>query len=157
MTPRLATLADVPTLAAIHVQAWDETYTGLLPPSAFARRDLAYRLDLWRRVIASGQPVSYLPDIGFAQLAAQRDTDLQSRFPNELYSFYTLQHAHGSGAGRALLHHARGLNPAPFTAEVLRGNARATRFYEKIGGTRLKDTAETIDGWQISNIVFGFT
>jgi len=157
MTPRLATPADVPALAAMHVQAWDETYTGLLPPSEFARRDLAYRLDLWGRVVGSGQPVSFLPDVGFAQLAAQRDTDLQSRYPGELYSLYTLQRAHGSGAGQALVHHARGLNPAPFTAEVLQSNARATRFYEKIGGTPLKTTDEVLDGWPITNIIFGIT
>jgi len=156
MIPRLATPADVPDIAALHVQAWEETYDGLLPPSEFARRNHAFRLALWAEVIASGAPVSLLPHIGFAQIAAQRDTALRAAFPQELYTCYTLQHAHGSGAGQALLRHARGPNPAPFTAEVLKGNNRATRFYEKSGGTLLKETHEDIDGWAISNLVFGF-
>lgn len=156
MTPRRATLADVPALAALHVQAWDETYTGLLPASEFARRNLHYRLDLWGRIIAAAMPVSYLPGIGFAQISTQRETDLRSDYPHELYSFYTLKHAHGSGAGLALLQHALGEYPRAFTAEVLFGNARATRFYEKIGGHRLKERNDMIDGQPIRNIVFGW-
>jgi len=81
MIPRLATPADVPDIAALHVQAWEETYDGLLPPSEFARRNHAFRLALWAEVIASGAPVSLLPHIGFAQIAAQRDTALRAAFP----------------------------------------------------------------------------
>lgn len=157
MTPRLARLADVPELAALHVKAWDETYTGLLPPSEFARRNLRYRLELWRRIIAASIPVSYLPGIGFAQMSSQRDLDLLPDYPDELYSLYTLKHAHGSDAGLALLKHALGPAPRAFTADVLLGNARATRFYEKIGAERLKERPELIDGQPIKNIVFGWS
>ena len=156
MTPRFATISDVPAIAALHVQAWEETYPGLVPPSEFARRNLAKRLEIWGAVVASGHPLSYIPDVGFAYMAGQRTADLQAAFPRELWSFYTLKHAHGSGAGLALLKHALGPNPDPFTACVLKGNARATRFYQKIGGQFIREIPDVIDGWPLSDIVYGW-
>lgn len=156
MDPRPAIAADVPDIARMHVQAWQETYSGLLPQSEHDRRNLDYRINLWGRVIAAGTPVSIIPGIGFAQIAAQRDPELRADYPLELYSFYTLRHAHGSGAGAALLRHALAVDPQPFTAEVLKGNARATRFYEKVGGRFIKETSEVIDDQPIRNIIFGW-
>lgn len=157
MTPRLATAEDVPDIAALHVQAWIETYTGLLPPEEFARRDLNQRLTIWGRIIASGMPVSYLSGVGFAHMGDHRNEKTRATYPRELYSFYTLQHAHGSGAGQALLDHALGDTFQPFTAEVLQGNARATAFYQKIGGQQVTQTHETLHGWEITNIIFGWS
>jgi RimJ/RimL family protein N-acetyltransferase len=156
MTPRLAISEDVPAIAALHVQAWEETYPGLVPPSEFERRNLDQRLAVWGQVIAAGKPLSYIPDVGFAYIGPQRDTDMQATFPRELYSFYTLEHAHGAGAAQALLQHAIGPGFQPFTASVLKGNARATAFYEKIGGQRLRETPEDLDGWHLTNILFGW-
>ena len=156
MNPRPATAADVPDIARMHVQAWQETYDGLLPQSEHDRHNLEYRTDLWGRVIATGAPVSIIPGMGFAQIAPQRDTELRADYPLELYCLYTLRDAHGSGAGGALLRHAWAVDQRPFTAEVLRGNARATRFYQKTGGRFIKQTSELIDNQPITNIVFGW-
>lgn len=157
MTPRLATSDDVPALAALHVQAWEETYRGLVPPSEFARRNLAQRLQVWGAVIGANKPLSYIPNIGFAYVAAQREDDLQDRYPLELYSFYILRHAHGSGAAQALLKHALGPDHLPFTASVLKGNNRAVRFYAKIGGQVIRETPEILDGWSLQNILLGWS
>lgn len=156
MQPRFATANDIPDIAALHVQVWDETYSDLLPQSEIAKRDLGYRLDLWGRVISSGTKVSIIPGVGFAQIAPQRDASLQDQYPLELYSFYTLRHVHGSGAGQALLRHAYAADPQPFTALVLKGNARATRFYEKIGGRFIKEVPETLGQHPIIDVTYGW-
>ncbi len=156
MTPRLATRDDTADIAALHVQAWEETYTGLLPRSEFDRRNIDQRLLIWGRILENGMPVSYLPGIGFAHMGRHRSDDRRSTYPLELYSFYTLRHSHGRGAAQALLAHALGKTFAPFTAEVLKGNARATGFYQKIGGSLIGQTEEQTDDRLITNLHFGW-
>jgi len=157
MTPRLATPEDRDAIAALHVQAWEETYPGLVPPGEFERRNLDQRLEIWGNILKSGMPVSYLPGVGFAHMGPNRVVERRNDYPRELFSFYTLMHAHGTGAAQALLAHALGVEFAPFTASVLKGNARATAFYEKIGGLRLGETFEEVDGWTMTDIVFGWS
>lgn len=156
MTPRLATTDDLIDIVNIHLQAWQETYPGLVPPSEFENRNRDQRLTLWGRILQEKQPVSYLPGIGFAHMGPNRNTDYAATYPGELYSFYTLKHAHGTGAAQALLRHATQSMNQPFVAEVLQGNDRATAFYEKIGGRRLEEIPEVLDGWNLTTIVFGY-
>ena len=103
MTPRLATIDDRDDIAALHVQAWAETYPGLLPQSEFASHNLEQRLRIWGSILTQGMTVSYLPGIGFAHMGRSRNDAMRDTYPLELYSLYTLRHAHGSGSAQALL------------------------------------------------------
>lgn len=156
MIPRFATPDDRDAIAKLHVQAWQETYPGLVPDTHIARMGVEMRQGIWGQILDRGMEVSYLPGIGFAHLGRHRDDALRETYPNELYSLYTLRSAHGQGAAQALLAHAIGSDFVPFTASVLKGNARATRFYEKIGGQRVTETKEEIDGKVLTDIVFGY-
>lgn len=145
MEIRNATPDDAEMLARLHVQAWSEAYTDLLPASEHAARGLMYRFRLWSRILASPvAQVAVAPDLGFAQVGPQRDKAMSDAgYPLELYSLYVLEKGYGTGTGLALLKHALGPSPAPFSAFVLDNNPRACGFYEKNGGRLL----ETRDEW----------
>ena len=70
---RRPNLEDIETLARIHVQAWDETYRGLLPDSEIAARDLTFRRALWPKLITNPDlRIAYAPNVGFAVMGQQR-------------------------------------------------------------------------------------
>lgn len=148
--------ADVPMLARLHVQAWAETYTGILPQAEHAAHGLDFRLGLWTRIMAQPHPqVAIAPHLGFAQVGPQRDQALtQAGYPQELYCLYLLSKAHGTGIGLGLLKHALGAAPQPFSACVLDQNARACAFYEKTGGHWLDTRDEMIGQTTIRERVY---
>jgi GNAT superfamily N-acetyltransferase len=139
---RPATPDDAAMIARINVQAWAETYPGMLPDSEIARRTYDVRLEQWTKIIDLGQSrINVLPDLGFAQVGPQRSPDwAEAGYGEELYALYLLQSAHGLGHGRALLETTR--SAAGFTALVLDANHKACQFYERSGGILLK----TLDG-----------
>jgi hypothetical protein len=102
---RPPTARDVPMLARLHVQGWEETYRGLLPPSEFDSHGLEVRLSQWSRQVAAGTSrIALAPGLGFAQMGPQRDrTEATAAYPDELYCLYVLREAHGTGLGAALL------------------------------------------------------
>ncbi len=138
MTPRTPTPEDATAIARLHVQAWAETYAGLLPASEIAKADLPRRVEQWQLVLEAGTSrVVWLPGAGFASAGAQRDDSLSAAgYPEELYAIYLLQAVHGRGLGRALLRAV--VTDLPFSARVVEGNDRACRFYEQ-SGARLLD------------------
>ncbi len=157
MTPRYATIEDYEDLAHLHVQTWEETYRGRLPQSVFDNHNLERRLQMWRQILTKNMTVSYLPGIGFAQVGPNRRDDVRADYPVEMYTLYTLQNAHGSGAAQALMRHAIGSREQPMTAEVLKGNDRALRFYEKTGAQKLCELTEDIDGMDCTHLLLGWT
>lgn len=153
---RPATLDDAPMLARLHVQAWAETYPGILPPEEIARRTYAIRLAQWIAQINAGSTrIFTIPDYGFVQFGPQRDEALTAQgYAEELYALYLLQAGQGQGMGRALFD--AGWAEAAFTCMVLDGNLRACRFYERTGARLLRTfddhigetpTRERLYGW----------
>ena len=153
---RRAAPSDVAELARLHVAAWRETYTGLLPPHEIKARDAALRREQWRREIARGTSrIAIAPGFGFAKMGSQRDAPLQDAgWTDELYAIYLLKAGQGRGLGRALLAAVRG--DRPFTALVVEGNAPAQLFYEAAGGMLLAVRDEWIGTAPIRERVYGF-
>jgi GNAT superfamily N-acetyltransferase len=141
---------DLDEVAAVHHQAWLETYRGLLPESWFAEHDEAWFRELrqyWaenprpgRRqwVAEAGGSV-----VGFASSGPSRSPDLRPAAVRalELYAIYVLAAHHGTGVGRALLSAAVG--EAPAEVWVARDNPRAREFYGRHGF--VADGAEVSD------------
>ena len=146
---------DVPMLARLHVQCWEETYRGLLPASDLAAKTLEVRLQQWSRILTQGgSRIALAPGLGFAQMGPQRERRPETAgYPDELYCIYLLRQAHGTGLGQALLDAVRGA--APFTAVVVEGNARACAFYEKQGGRLRGMRADRWDGG-LRERIYGF-
>ena len=153
---RPATPADAAMIARVNVQAWAETYPGMLPASEIARRTFDVRLAQWTAQIGSGKSRIYVvPDLGFAQIGPQRTPEWAAKgYTEELCALYLLRSAHGLGHGRALLAAAR--SGAGFTAMVLDANLRAVRFYETAGGQLLTTTEEMIADMVVRDRIYGW-
>ncbi len=142
MLLRLAEPEDAPAVARVHVRAWQAAYRGLLPDGyldGLRPEDRAGRYTLDAR--GRDEPVTIVAVDsggvrGFATTSPSRDPDVSDH--GELCALHVDPDAWGRGLGRALITAARerlvslGFHEAILW--VLRGNARAERFYR-------------VDGW----------
>jgi GNAT superfamily N-acetyltransferase len=139
LTIRAATPADAESLTHLHLDVWDDAYTGLIDQAILrARRtNIAERVERWRGNLASGNTLlaeSGGDLIGFASAGAGRDQ------PGlELYALYVRGTYWRTGVGRALMLEAVGDQDAHLW--LLEGNDRARVFYER-QGFRLDGTIE---------------
>ena len=142
MTLRVATAADVPAVARIHVASWNVAYRGIMPDPVIARTDLAYRTRFWTERIATLEcPVLLIDEggetVAFCQMIPSPDSDDDPRAVGHITSIHVLPQLRGRGHGRALLDHAcaefRRRGYGQVTLWVLEGNASARRFYEQRG------------------------
>lgn len=136
ITIRRAMPDDADRLSEVHVRTWQIAYEGLIPQAVLDSLDITARAARWRTTLenpkAKGRTwVALAGDelIGFSSSGPARGDD--APWPLELWALYVHPLRHGSGAGRMLADAAIGDLPAFLW--VLEGNARAIRFYEKIG------------------------
>jgi GNAT superfamily N-acetyltransferase len=137
---------DAETLAHLHLDVWDDAYTGLMPQQILDDRRAAAqeRVDRWRDILESGSSnlLAVAPDglIGFASAGPGRDNDVDIEL--ELKALYVRAAWWGTGVGYLLLTEAVGDRAAYLW--VLAGNDRAIRFYER-QGFRLDGTEDEHD------------
>lgn len=138
---RTAAADDCDALAAVHVTAWRESYSDILPPVAFANMNIAKRSVQWREVLARADHPVFVAErdgrvIGFADGGPARPEDALDQ-EMQLYAIYLLDSAKGQGIGTALLRLvmrqflADGANSA--CVWTLRDATPARRFYEYHG------------------------
>ena len=132
---RSAVPADAEALTRLHLDCWDDAYTGLIPQEILdARRDdVDGRVERWRAIIGQGATILAEHDgglIGFASAGPGRD-DGPADVPLELQALYVRATHWGTGLGHALL--ARAVGDAECYLWVLEGNDRSVTFYEKHG------------------------
>ena len=143
---RRAELADAEALAHLHLDVWDDAYTGLLPHGILddRRERVDERVERWRDIL--GQPhgnwVAEDGDglVGFACTGPARDNDMDDLL--ELYSLYVLASYWDAGVGHALFEETVGDRAAYLW--VLANNERAIGFYER-QGFRLDGTEDEHD------------
>lgn len=139
---RRAHVDDATELAALHIDCWDDAYTGLVPQQILdERRSLTEeRVERWREIL-SGHHGTLLAEaepglVGFASAGAGRDNDVDIEL--ELTALYVRASWWGTGVGYALFEEAVGDRAAYLW--VLADNQRAVGFYERQGfrfdGTR---------------------
>lgn len=139
---RTATPDDAQVLATIHVLAWQAGYRGLLPDSVLDGLSVETRTARWQVWLAGSVTRTRVAEQddqvkGWLTTGPQRDEDLDAATVAEIYALYVHPAAWGAGCGSALMHAALDeLAAHGYTAAtlwVLRGNARAIRFYEYLG------------------------
>jgi GNAT superfamily N-acetyltransferase len=143
---RRGTPDDAEDLAHLHIDVWDDAYTGLMPQGLLdERRDrIAERAERWRDILAGNEPTWLAEDptglIGFSGTGPARDNDVDIEL--ELYALYVRASCYGTGVGYALFEQAVGDRAAYLW--VLAGNDRAISFYER-QGFRLDGTEDEHD------------
>jgi len=134
MRIREARLEDASAIARVHIDAWRETYQGIIPNTYLAQLSHAKRTKQWEQtlidqcvyVAVSGDEV-----VGFAQGGPNRSDAREG----ELYAIYVLQAYQGQGLGKALFQRIADdlAEYETMQVAVLRDNP-ACRFYERFGG-----------------------
>ena len=168
---RPATEADARLIAELHVAAWEETYAELqVPQSLLTHYPIAVRTDMWHRILSTpidegGQDAVIAEDrhgpIGFAACCVQRSVELSAQgYTGEISRIYVLRAAQGQRAGSILMAEsakrllACGHNAASLW--VLRQNAGAHRFCEKLGGVKVGARSEQRYEVTLHEIAFGW-
>ena len=140
---RAATKADVPSIARIHVQAWFESYRGMVPDDMLAALSVERNASLWDAILdlEDDETVVQVVEedggiVGFGSACKARSEALGTS--GEVTSIYLIDAVKRRGIGRTLFvslmralarrgHKSVGL-------WVLIANAPTRRFYEVLGG-----------------------
>jgi GNAT superfamily N-acetyltransferase len=144
---RRAVPEDAAALAHLHLDVWDDAYTGLMPQQVLDERraDPDRRVEKWRQILGTATDPTWVAEdegglVGFAGCGPGRDNDLGDLL--ELYALYARAAYWGTGVGYALFETAVGDRACYLW--VLAGNERAIRFYER-QGFRLDGTEDEHD------------
>jgi ribosomal protein S18 acetylase RimI-like enzyme len=156
---RSATRDDIPSLARVHVQAWLETYTGLMPTEILDAITLESRVLQWERTFDQphGIFVALEADqiVGFASCGAAQDF-LQA--DGELYTLYLLNSHQHRGFGRALwsavLEVAQARKWESMVVWVLESNILAQGFYKHFGCKLVDRRMEVVRGVKLPEVAY---
>lgn len=151
MDIRQGTPADVDAVAALHTESWRTAYAGIMPAAYLDGPLLDERLTLWRDRLAGRTDTDSCLLVtgdggaidGFAYLARQGDGRVL------LDNLHVSPALKRSGIGHRLMDRAFAWAAAhhpgkPVYLEVLRDNAPARAFYERLGGRVTKEFVERL-------------
>lgn len=131
---RRAVEPDADGIAHVHIQAWREAYSHLLPEETLASLQEKPRADRWRDIIDDGVTDVWVAldgevIVGWATTSPGRDDD--APHPLELEGIYVLASHYGSGTGQSLLHASIAQRHAYLWMAA--DNPRAGAFYRRNG------------------------
>jgi GNAT superfamily N-acetyltransferase len=160
---RAARPDDAPAIARVHVDAWRETYPGLIPHFVLDALSYAERERQWSSAMATGESCLFVAEVdgeivGFAAGGPNREDDARG-YPGEVWAIYLLRAHQGLGLGRALFDAVRGWlrthGLEPFLLFAVDGNP-ACGFYERLGGTRILTQLADIRGAQVMECAYAW-
>lgn len=143
---RQATIDDAPRIAEIHVRTWQIAYRGIVFDSILDAMDVSKREQVWRENLAKQHELGRMNFVvenesdvaGWVSIGPNRDTDVDIGAVFELYGLYLHPDHWDKGYGYRLIAHALDWVRAQrkwkeITLWVIEPNARARRFYERVG------------------------
>jgi ribosomal protein S18 acetylase RimI-like enzyme len=160
---RPAELGDAAAIARVHVATWRSAYRGLLPDAFLDTLSEARYEERWQRSLANDGARVYVAEdqqeiVAFA--SGGRERAGEHGYKGELYAIYVLEKAQGRGHGRGLVRAIVGglreLGLADMIVWVLRDNARARRFYERLGGVYVRSQPITIGTSLLDEVSYGW-
>lgn len=148
VTLRKAAPKDAVALGALHVASWHETYTGIFPDEMLAGLSVDARTAMWDKILGApdefGCAAVFVAEdngcvIGFGSCGQQQEDALRDKgFSGEFSEIYVLRSHQGRGVGRSIITAmSNELSTVGHIAAclwVLRQNAPARAFYERLGG-----------------------
>ena len=139
---REAIIQDIPSLTALHVQAWNETYANVKNPPTYATREYQWQQQFkvtdgsWFCLVVQDTKGQF---VGFAQGKHFASEDLPD-YNGELNKIYLLVPYQRLGIGQRLFCNvAQYFKKQGITSMVLFGTPQnpSCRFHEKMGGKKL--------------------
>ena len=156
---RGATGGDSVQIARIHVEAWRDAYAALLPAEYLARLDPKIEAARWNRASMNRVENTLVADAdgelaGYAIIGPARRRD---RPAGEIYALYVETDWRERGVGRALVEAAFGRfrkrNLDQAIIWCLEGNFAARGFYERCGGTLIREArVEEVAGMPLPTV-----
>ncbi|GEN52350.1 GNAT family N-acetyltransferase [Halobacillus faecis] len=160
MKIRKAEPEDDPAIARVHVDAWLETYRGLVPDTYLDRLTYEKRESLWKKNIQSLKIILVEDEREVVGFATWDYSSTYENYDAELSSLYILQSFHRRGAGKALvsfiLNNVKGKGCQRLMVKVLSENP-ACQFYEGMGGKKVEEITITIDGKSLEESIYSWT
>jgi ribosomal protein S18 acetylase RimI-like enzyme len=160
---RPADVGDAAAIARVHVATWRTTYRGLLPDDFLDSLDEAGYEERWGRSLADETTRVYVAEDGrevVAFASAGRERAGEDGYGGELYAIYVLREAQGRGHGkslvRAVIAGLRELDLHDMIVWVLRENAPARGFYERLGGVYVRTQPITIGAAVLDEVAYGW-
>lgn len=145
---RRAMVDDAAALAQLHVDCWEDAYTGLIPQSILDERRATVheRAQRWKEILEEHDR-TWVADaheglLGFAGAGPATDNDLDGDIDLQLMALYVRAGWWGRGLGYALFRQVVGDRAAYLW--VLANNQRAIDFYQR-QGFRLDGTEDEHD------------
>jgi len=165
---RPACPSDVDGIAAVHADAWQAAYPGIIPAGTLQAFTVADRRKYSAGVALDSRPADRpifvaVDDgaiVGFAACGPPRDRDMP--FDAELSVLNVDPDRWRCGIGRRLFAHCVAHLAASGRASlylwVLAANERARRFYGSLGGTPLEDRVRDagFDGIGVPEVPYGW-
>jgi ribosomal protein S18 acetylase RimI-like enzyme len=152
---------DAVDLARVHVEAWRETYRGLLPQVYLDRMSMAAHARRWRARLMRPGEITLAAEtmdglVGYCSGAWVRGGGRPGEA--EIPTLYVLKRAQRSGLGRRLLTATARILAAQGATSlviwVLRDNAGARQFYERMGGVCGRERDEPIGGGLVASVAY---
>ena len=162
---RHATVADATGISRVHVDAWKQSYRGIVPDDILDNLSVERRVAYWRQAITQAPDeyhrvfVGERGDqiVGFASYGLGQEKDHE--YPGELFAIYILQASKREGLGRRLVTSvAEDLLRSGISAMlvwVLEQNPERG-FYEHLGGVYLRTKSIEIGRAALQEVAYGW-
>jgi len=162
---RPAQAGDAAAIAQVRIDAWRQTYRGMMPDAYLDALSLSDSAAFWERILLSGSPLAsvYVADeggriVGFA--AANRRDPPKLGFDTELSAIYLSADRKRQGIGRRLVAAVaaaqRERGATNLVTWVIAKNHQARAFYEALGGELLVEQPFQWDGLDLVEVGYGF-
>ena len=167
LTIRVATEADLHSVARIHVASWQDAYKGVVPDDLLAARSVEGSLSGWRSTFAK-HPANITVAVsdgviqGFCCAGPVVDKVRNSPFEFEIYGLHVSPGSRGQGIGAALLRaaFARARDGEAMNSAIvwtLRDLVLSRRFYEREGAQQVKAGIWVIGELALPEVAYGWT
>lgn len=157
---RRADPEDAAEIAAIHHEAWQGAYCGIIPHRALASMINRRGPDWWASAIKRAASVLVIEVggriAGYATIGRSRSRDLKQQ--GEIYELYVKPEYQGTGLGTRLFAAARdrlsGHGLKGLVVWALEDNETATTFYHGMGGRDIAEGVEIFDQKALRKVAF---
>ena len=159
---RKAQAKESEQIARVHVQSWQETYTGIVNQAYLDELSVEQRERMWRYYLAHDQAhvfvaVEQATIVGFCSTELRNQPHENSPF---LGALYLLKNYHGRGLGKQLfltaLEQLKADQQTKMYLDVVKENP-TLHFYEKFGGKVIAEKTIDLNGQKLQELVLEYS